>query len=129
MISIGLARIGNDPVLRHTSSGDAVIELNLSTNYGRKGQDGKRPTQWIKASLWGKRAESLAPYLVKGQQVMVNLSDVHVELYEKKDGTAGASLVAKVSEIEFAGSKPEQKPEPKVTSETFAGLDDDIPNW
>ena len=129
MISIGLARIGNEPVLRHTASGDAVIDLNLSVNYGRKGPDGKKPTQWIKASLWGKRAESLAPYLVKGQQVMVNLSDVHVELYEKKDGTAGASLVAKISEIEFAGSKPESKPEPKVTSETFAGLDDDIPNW
>ena len=126
MISIGLARIGNDPIVRYTASNDPVVDLSLSFNYGRKGPDGKRPTQWVKATLWGKRAESLAPYLVKGQQLMVTLSELHIETYDKKDGTQGVSLVARVTEIELT-QRAEQKPKP-VTAETFAEMDDDI-DW
>lgn len=126
MISIGLARIGNDPIVRYTASNDPVVDLSLSFNYGRKGPDGKRPTQWVKATLWGKRAESLAPYLVKGQQLMVTLSELHIETYDKKDGTQGVSLVARVTEIELT-QRTEQKPKP-VTAETFAEMDDDI-DW
>ena len=45
MILTGLARIGKDAELRYTASNEPVANLSLAFNYGRKGDDGKRPTQ------------------------------------------------------------------------------------
>lgn len=100
----GIARLGKDAEVRFTPSGQQVANLALAFNYGRKGDDGNRPTQWVDASLWGDRAEKLAPYLTKGQTVYVMLEEPHIETYEGKNGT-GAKMVARVASIEFAGSK------------------------
>lgn len=104
MILTGLARIGKDAELRYTASNEPVANLSLAFNYGRKGDDGKRPTQWIEASMWGKRAESLAPHLLKGKQVDVVLEEPHIETFEGRNGT-GHKLVGRVLSIEFASPK------------------------
>lgn len=100
MKTIGMARLGRDAEIRFTPNGDAVCNLSLAVNYGQKGQDGNRPTQWIDASLWGKRAESLAPYLVKGSVHCFTLDEIHIETFEGNNGT-GHKLVARVSDIEL----------------------------
>jgi len=111
MILSGLARLGRDAEVRHTSDGMAVANLALAYNYGKKDADGKRPTQWIDASLWGERATKLAQYLTKGTQISVVVEDVHGETYKKNDGTGGYSIRARVLSLEFAASKPsESKP-------------------
>lgn len=104
----GLARLGKDCDVRYTSSGDAVASLSLAFNYGRRDEDGKRPTQWVEGSLWGKRAESLAPYLTKGSLISITLNDVHIETYHGKSGE-GHKLVGQVSEIELAGGNQHQQ--------------------
>lgn len=106
-ILTGLMRIGRDVEVRFTNGGESVANLSLAYNYGRKGDDGKRPTAWVEASLWGKRAESLAPYLKKGGLVDVVLGEPHVETYEGKHGT-GHKLAARVLEIELAGGGERQ---------------------
>lgn len=111
----GLARLGKDMEVRVTPDGTAVGNLALAFNYGRKGQDGNRPTQWIDASLWGDRVEKLAPYLLKGTQISVMLSDPHIETYEKKDGGTGFKLVARVDSLEFASS-PKESGEQRSTA-------------
>lgn len=108
MKMIGLARLGRDCELRTTQSGEPVATLSLAFNYGRKGEDGKRPSEWIRASLWGQRANSLAEYLVKGAQIEVVLSDPHIETFTKQDGTVSSSLTARIDDIEFAGSPQQQ---------------------
>lgn len=105
---IDCARIANDPIIRNTQDGTAVIGLSLPCEYGRKGQDGKKPTQWVDASLWGKQAEALAPYLVKGQFVAFTLDDVHIEEYQS-GGTTRSKLVGRVSHIKLVGGKPESQ--------------------
>lgn len=108
----GVARIGRDTEIRYLQNGDAVANIALAFSYGKKGPDGKRPTQWADGSLYGKRAESMAPYLVKGQQVGVTLEDVHIRTYQKQDGTEGFALSGRVAAIEFAGSAPQQNAQP-----------------
>ena len=108
MILTGLARIGKDAELRYTASNEPVANLSLAFNYGRKGDDGKRPTQWIEASMWGKRAESLAPHLLKGKQVDVVLEEPHIETFEGRNGT-GYKLVGRVLSIEFASDGQQQE--------------------
>jgi single-strand DNA-binding protein len=134
MKSFGLARIGRDAEVRHTSNGDAVVSLSLAFTYGRKGEDGKRPTQWVDAALWGKRAEALAPYLLKGGQISVTLEDVHIETYQGKNGEA-FKLAGKVMDIELAGggerqAAPAQHPtaRPPVAPAPSGSGFDDIPD-
>ncbi|WP_442592528.1 single-stranded DNA-binding protein [Parapusillimonas sp. JC17] len=143
---IGLARLGRDAETRYTPQGDAVTELSLAFTYGKKGQDGNRPTQWVKGSMWGQRGETLAPYLLKGTQVYVVLDEAHIQTFQKQDGGQGVALVGKVSAVEFA-SRPEgsgqgqqqtsqreapprqqQRPAaPQAPAANLADLDDDIP--
>lgn len=103
----GVARIGRDAEVRYTPTGDAVVSLSLAFEYGKK-VDGKKPAQWVEGTLWGKRGEAMAPYLLKGQQVGVTLDDVHIETFIKADQSQGFKLVGRVSNIEFAGSPPQQ---------------------
>jgi single-strand DNA-binding protein len=105
---IDAARIANEPVLRYTSSNTPVLGLSLPCEYGRKGRDGKRPTQWVDAAIFGKQAEALAPYLVKGQWVAFTIDDVHIEEYQS-GGTTRSKLSGSVSNIKLIGSRPEAK--------------------
>lgn len=100
MKTIGLARLGRDAELRFTPSGEAVCNLSLAVNYGKKGDDGNRLTQWIDASLWGKQAEALAPYLTKGSVHCFVLSDIHIETYQGQNGQ-GHKLAARVDSVEL----------------------------
>ena len=132
---IKLCRIGNDVAVRFTASGDAVANISLAYSYG-KAVDGKKPSQWIEGSLWGKRAESLAPYLTKGQQAVVTLDDVHIESFES-NGQTKTKLAARVVDIQLCGSKPEaqqsqqgvtnNRPANQPASGGFDDFNDDIP--
>ncbi len=127
---IGLMRLGRDVEVRYTQSGDAVANLSLAFDYGKKGDDGKRPTTWIEAALWGKRADALAPHLLKGTLVSVVLGDPHIETYEGKNGT-GYKIKANVIELEFAGGGKDRGEQPTQKESRPAhksgDTEDDVP--
>jgi single-strand DNA-binding protein len=108
MKMIGLARLGKDAEVRYTPGGDAVANLSLAYVCGRK-KDSEHyaPSQWIDASLWGKQAEALAPYLVKGSVHCFYISDVHIETYEGRNGE-GVKLVGRVDNVELGPRNPDQ---------------------
>ena len=62
-------RVGRDAELRRTQGGDAVCSFTVAVDY-RNGRE--KATNWWRVSLWGKRAEALAPYLLKGVSVTVS---------------------------------------------------------
>lgn len=126
---IGIARIGKDAELRYTPGGKAVANISLAYNYGQKGQDGNRPTQWVEATLWDKQAERLATYLLKGAVFNVICRDVHIETYEGKNGT-GSKLVGTIADIEFVPKQVDgrvsESPKTQVADVTD-NFEDDIP--
>src|SRR3546814_3545398 len=75
-ILTGLMRLGRDAELKYTAGGDAIANLALAYNYGKK-ENGKQPSQWVDAALFGKRAESLAQYLTKGDRKSTRLNSSH----------------------------------------------------
>lgn len=132
MILTGIGRLGADAEVRETPNGEVVANLSLAWNYGRKGADGRRPVQWVRAALWGKRAEALREFLVKGRQVWVILSDVHIREWQSDKG-AGSALEGRVEELELVGARTGDEP---AASKAPAGPasprpqpfpDDDIP--
>lgn len=143
---IGNYRVGRDAELRTLPDGTPVANISLAYNYGKAGQDGKRPTQWIDATMWGKRAETLAPYLLKGSMHCFTLDEMHIQMFTRQDETQGHKLVARVLDVEL-GSRPEGQtgapaqaprqaaapapraapaPAPRASS-GFDDMDDDIP--
>lgn len=143
MKAFGLARIGRDVEIRNTAQGEPVANLALAFTYRNKGE---KCTQWVEASLWGKRAEALQPYLKKGGLISVTIDDVHIETYQGRDGQ-GTKLVGRVSDLELAGGGDRQEspqaaqrtpappqrqaapsqPAPRQASGGFEDMDDDIP--
>ena len=97
-----LIRIGRDVELRYTQSGKAVCSIAGAYDVGYG--DNKK-TQWIDCALWEKRAESLAQYLVKGQECMVTLDDVYIDIYEGQNGPK-STLKARVVDIKLCGGAP-----------------------
>ena len=113
-----LCRLGNDPEVRFLTNGTAVMSLSLAYPYGMKGQDGKRPTQWIEATWWGKQAEAIQPFLKKGDQISVSLDDVHIETYtNKQDGTERFKLAGKVAGFDFVANGRTDRPAPANSSQ------------
>lgn len=141
MLMIGIARIGNEPFVRHTPDGKPVMEISAAFEHGRRTESG-RPVQWVKATLWGPRCEKIAPYLKKGDQVHLVLSEPHVETFEKKDGSGvGFTLRTKIADLELIGKRSDRSEaardlDPSSSSglnlssappRSFDALEDDIP--
>jgi len=106
MILTGPCRIGRDAELRYLPSGEPVINLSLAYNYGKRGSDGNKPTQWVDAGLWGKRAEALAPHLLKRTEIWCVIEDVHIETFDKREGGQGHKLAGRIQQLEFIGGRP-----------------------
>ncbi len=132
----GLAALGRDMELRETPTGRMLGSMSLAFTLSTKGPDGKRATQWVDATLWGARAESLAEYMLRGTKVCVSLSNLRIEEYEH-GGQRRAKLCADVADIAFAGGRAEDAPKPapkpappKPAAKQATGfddMDDDVP--
>jgi single-strand DNA-binding protein len=120
---IGLARIGNEPELRYSSANMAILQLSLAYNYGKE-----KATQWVNASLFGKRAEALSQYLAKGQLIYAEVSDLHIDLFTGKDGKERVSLKGVVQEVGLTAKTDKPAAEkPAKQSVSIADMDSDDP--
>ena len=127
-----LGRLGRDPELKQLDNG-AVLNFSLATDHGF-GQ--KKETMWVRCAIFGKRADTLAQYLEKGSQVLVQ-GELFTRTWEKKDGTMATELECRVSELEFAGSKSDSHQSPQDSHQPAAKqspaprgggvVDDDVP--
>lgn len=96
---IELVNLGRDSELRHLQNGTPV--LNFAAAYDVGFGDNKK-TQWIDCAMFGKKAESLASYLVKGKQIQISARDVRIETWQKNDGSGeGFKLACTVDDIKF----------------------------
>jgi single-strand DNA-binding protein len=60
--------LGSDAELRTTQGGDKVCSFNVGSG---QGFGDRKTTNWFRVSMWGKRGDSLQPYLLKGTKVAV----------------------------------------------------------
>lgn len=105
-----LFTLGRDAELRYTQNNTAVLNCALAYNYGQKDQaTGKKPTQWLEGALWGKQAEALAPYMLKGTKIVGTVNDLHIEMFDRNDGSSSAKLVGNLVAVILAGSPQGQQ--------------------
>ena len=115
--------VGRDAVLRQAGS---TSVFNLIGAYS-VGFGDKKKTQWIELSCWGKQAEALAQYVVKGAQFCVHADDICIESYTKECGTVLPKLVGKLVALEFCSSNAQSatQPQSKLTKQDPPQFDDD----
>ena len=93
--------IGKDAELRYTPGGDPICSFGfaLSSGFGDK-----QITTWLNANIWGKRAETLAPMLLKGTKVGI-VGELTNRPYKDKNGNEKFSLEVRVSDLTLLGGK------------------------
>ncbi len=68
-----VGRLTRDPEMRYTSAGTAVCRFSLAVNRRkRSGDSWSDEVSYFDVTVWGRQAETLNNYLVKGKQVAVN---------------------------------------------------------
>jgi len=105
-----IGNLGRDPELKFTADGKAVASFSVATSRKYKDTD---ETTWFRVSVWDKQAEACNQYLSKGSKVLVEGRlrpdpNGNPTVFQRKDGTWGASFEIMASEVKFLDSKPEQ---------------------
>lgn len=119
--------IGRDCETRFLPNGDPVASFSVADSQGRD-----KPSIWWSASLFGKRAQSLAPYLTKGQQVTV-VGTITEREWTDKDGHKRKSMDIRVQDLALQGGKRDDAPQAAPQHRTpapatgAAPFEDDIP--
>lgn len=124
--------LGRDAEIKHMANGDAIASFSVADSQGKD-----KATIWWNCSLFGKRAESLAPYLIKGGAVTVS-GNVTEREWTDKDGQKRKSMDIRVNDLALQGGRkdaapaaaPRQTPkakEPFLVSDADFANDSDIP--
>lgn len=106
--SVCVGRLGADPELK-TVGETSLASFSLAVDSGYDRESGKRLTSWVNCSVWGKRADTVAKYISKGDQITVS-GDMHNREYERKDGGKGYALDLKVADFTLP-AKPKAEDE------------------
>ena len=123
-------QLGKDAEMRYLPKGDPVCSFSVADSQGKD-----KPTIWWNCGLFGKRAESLAPYLVKGQAVTVT-GQVTEREWQDNEGNKRKSMDVRVIDVALQGGRKEgptlannpTKAQPKPANPGgFEDMDDDIP--
>jgi len=85
--AILIGRLGRDPEVRYTNSGDAVANMSLATTQSWKDNNGEwqNRTEWHKIVVFRNRAEFAKEYLSKGNMIAVEGS-LRTRNWEDKNG-------------------------------------------
>lgn len=82
-----IGNLGASPEVKTLESGKKLTQLSLATSDTYKNSKGEseKTTQWHKVVAFGKLAEIMEKYLVKGSEVAIQ-GQINYRTYEDKDG-------------------------------------------
>ncbi len=124
----GLERLAQDPRLRYTPTGKAVVNFTVATNRQWTTQEGERQEQseFTPCVAWDKLAELITQYLLKGARVWVEGS-LHTRKWEDRDGQTRYTTECLVSNlIMLDGRRLGERPsvEPDAVDGSFEEVDE-----
>ena len=121
--------IGKDAEQRFTPNKDSVVSFSVAV---KSGFGDRAATTWVRCALWGKRGESVLPYLKKGQLVGVS-GEAALRDYQK-DGATKSSLEVRVNDVTLlskaeprAANSDKAQQEERPNENAAADFDSEIP--
>ena len=131
-----VGNVGKDPEMRFTPSGEKVTSFSVATSRKYTAGNGEQvqETIWFRISTWGKTAEVCNQYVKKGSKVLIEgrmIADPATggpKIWQKQDGTSGASFELTVVEVEFLSSREDNGESAAQVNEPAQLVpDDEIP--
>lgn len=101
-----VGRLGKDPEIKYTQSGDAVANFSIATDETWKDKSGEKQqrTTWHNIVAWQKLAEICGHYLKKGQQIFLQ-GKLQVRKWEDKDGNTRYTTEVVANNLVMLGKK------------------------
>ena len=129
-----VGRLGTDPEMKNTATGQTVTRINLATSESWVNREGERQekTEWHRVVIWGKLAETCAQHLSKGRQVYVE-GRLQTRSWETDKGDKRFSTEVVASQVLFLGpSANKNREEAKgqtnyQAEESFNTKEEDLP--
>lgn len=106
-----IGNLGKDPEMRYSPAGEAVTSFSVAVT---DGFGDKKTTVWFRVSAWGKLAETTNQFLKRGSRVLVegrltpDKETGSPRVFQRQDGTTGASYEVSASTVRFLSPKDEQ---------------------
>ena len=119
-----IGRLGKDPVIRRTQSGDAVASFSLACGWKNKDKEG---TEWIPVTAFGKLGEIVEKYLHKGSLVFIQ-GKFKTDKYTDANGVDKYTTKIYAETIQMLGGKSDKSADNLNSPPAGAGIiDDEIP--
>jgi single-strand DNA-binding protein len=104
-----LGRLGQDPVVKHSTDGSQVTSFSLATtNTSNRNGEKKESTEWHNCVAFGRTAEIAGQYLKKGSQALVEGS-LRTSKYKDKEGNERQSTNIVVNQLTLLGGKSDKQ--------------------
>ena len=128
-----IGRLGKDPEIRYTASGDAVASFSIAVNKSwTRGSDKEERTTWVNVVAFRKLAEIMGKYLHKGSRIYVS-GEFSVRTWEDKEGARRYTTEIIANQMQMLDEKPassgeRNSPEQKAATDFNTGdfYDDDL---
>lgn len=101
-----VGNLGRDIEIRYTSGGTAVATLSLATTdvWNDKAGQRQEKTEWHRVVLWGKTAETLQEYLLKGRQIYVE-GRLQTRQWDDRDGNKRYTTEIRSDRVVLLGAR------------------------
>ena len=96
--------LGADADLKYTANGDPVANFSVACRTGYDKKASKEKSTWFRCTLFGKRAETLSPMLLKGGKVTVS-GQIEERKYTDNEGNNRSAWEVSVHDVALQGSK------------------------
>ncbi|MEO6177831.1 MAG: single-stranded DNA-binding protein [Flavobacterium circumlabens] len=95
-----IGNVGNDPEIKTLENGKKLAHMSIATNEYYKNEKGEKveQTEWHRVTAWGKTAEIIEKFVVKGKEVAVEGKLTH-RSYDDKNGEKKFITEVVVNEI------------------------------
>ena len=120
-------RLTRDSELRYTPSGTAVTDVVIASNriWSKDGEK-QEETAFVDVTIWGKQAESLNEYLVKGRHLMV-VGRLKLNKWETEEGDKRSKLTMVAEKINLTPGGKNHKPPSETQVGVGAGSSEEVP--
>ncbi|MCF8319835.1 MAG: single-stranded DNA-binding protein [Flavobacterium sp.] len=101
-----IGHVGNDPEIKTFDGGKKLAKLNVATNESYKNEKGEKveETQWHSLIAWGKTADIIEKFVLKGKEIAIEGKLTH-RSYEDKTGEKRYVTEVVIDELLLLGSK------------------------
>ena len=124
-----IGRLTRDAKIEYTQGGTSLCNISIASNESQKdGDNWKDYANFFDVTIWGKQAEGLAQYLLKGKQIAVE-GRLHQDRWTDKETNQNRSKVKITAErVQLLGGKKEEAaPQEQPATADADKFDDDIP--